>query len=150
MRWWNCSTLISTWWTISSSSTLPSPTKKANQIFLKSVRYVSVVDSAIRAVCGSLVFPSKKIITCTNQEIGSPNKTWPHAVPILLSTRWLYYHPSRAGSSQALPGSTRSEFPHYKPLLSIRPVTPLCNMALPSSVRELPRKHSHSWKPSSG
>lgn len=77
----NFSTCIGTWWTISNFPTLPPPPEEA-KISLKSV------PSVCHWSCSqsSLVVPQQD----DNKEIGSPNKMWAHAVPILLSSRWLY------------------------------------------------------------
>lgn len=77
----NYSTCIGTLWTISSFPPLP-PSPEAAMRSLKSVLYVCHWSCSQ----SSLVVPWQE----DNKEIGSPNKMWPRAVPILLSSRWLY------------------------------------------------------------
>lgn len=135
----NYSSCIGTLWTFSSFPPPPPPPEEAVRS-LKSVLYVCYWSCSQ----SSLVVPQQE----DNKEIGSPNKMWPCAVPILLSSRCLYLpRQSRQVSPYcvciATPQTTSSYAAsvwHYHP-----PHTH--STVLPGYVKQLPRKHSSSWNP---
>lgn len=132
----NHSTCITTWRTISSSALL-SPQKQELSDLLETLQFVSVVDSAIRAVCSSV---------CPLQEgnnLYKPGNREPKQKrdPMLSPSHWaLDNYINRDHAASWAP--TRSALPHYKPLHLFNQwaviLSPLHSTALPSSVRELP------------